>query len=214
MASALTASPPEPVGQSLLGRGRDGGHHPFRIHRTTDAVYVPARQDVERAGGQQPVQIAEIREVRPRRLRTVGADVRHAQPVLHTCSEEVHQATAVVRHVTVHAARVAPDAGTPSGAGATERAHPARLHLPECPATAPRPGRSGSRRAGELASRAAVPHRSAAICANLLRKRPRTLAQPRGGVGGVKRRANSADTSPPGSSAPLAGGVSRACRSP
>ena len=43
----------------------------------------------------------------------------------------------VVRHVTVQAARVAPDARTPSGAGATERAHSARLHPPACPATAP-----------------------------------------------------------------------------
>ena len=100
--------PTEPVGQGLLGRGRDEGHHPFRIHRTTGAVDVPGRQDVERAPGQQPVQIAQIREVRPRRLRTVGADVRHAQPVLHAFGEEVRQAAAVLRHVAVQARRMTP----------------------------------------------------------------------------------------------------------
>ena len=113
--------PTEPVGQGLLGSGRHGGHHSFRIYRTTGAVHVPGRQDVHRAHGQQPVQIAQTREVRSCRLRTVGADVRHAQPVLHTFSDEVHQATAVVRHVTVRQHAWAPDARTPSGAGANGR---------------------------------------------------------------------------------------------
>jgi hypothetical protein len=63
---------------------------------------------VQRAAGQQPVPIAQIREVRPGRLRTVGADVFHALPVLDTFGEELRQAAAVLRHVAVQAARVAP----------------------------------------------------------------------------------------------------------
>jgi hypothetical protein len=130
--------PTESVGQGLLGRGGDEDHHPFRFHRTTGAVHVPGPQDVQCAHGQQPLQVAQIREVRPSRLHTVRTHVRQTQPLLHAFGEEVRQAPAVLRHVAVQARRMTPYTRTPSGAGATEPAHPARLRPPAHPANAAR----------------------------------------------------------------------------
>jgi len=100
--------PAESVGQSLLGHGRDEGHHPFRIHRTTSAVHVPGWQDAEHAPSQQPLKIGEIREIGPLRLHTGRADVRQAQPILPALAEEVRPAPVVVRSAAVYARRMTP----------------------------------------------------------------------------------------------------------